>query len=698
MAFKIQPSFTAGELAPSIYARVDLAKFHVGCRTLRNMIANAHGGVSSRPGTLFVGEVEDSTRRHRLVRFEFSTTQAYILVFGHLTMQVIMDRGFVIASGSTRVQIATPYTESDLPRLKFTQSADTLYIAHPSYAPRKLTRSSHTTWTLSTISFAPAVTAPTGVTATATGLTAGAWNLNYKVSAVTADGEEGEPSSAGATTYNGTWTAGGYVTVAWSAVSGASEYNVYKDVNGYYGWVGTVQGLSFKDNNITPSAANGPQQARNPFAAAGDYPSEVSLHEQRSLWACTNNKPATFWGSRTGDYSNMNVSSPLKDDDGYAYTLAAREVNPINGMCSLRELILFTGGAVWKATGAQDNAVITPKSINVKPQTLYGSEGLPPIIIGESVIYVQRGGRAVRDLFYTLEKDGYSGNDLTVLSNHLFRNCKAYEWGYAQNPYGIIWIVSDDGALLGCTYLREHDVVGWHRHDTDGTFESVAVVPGSQQDEVYFIVNRTVGGVTKRYVEMMPERIEGAELEKCFFVDSGLIYDGVSTSTLTGLSHLAGKTVSVFANGAVQPQCVVDPSGSITLSRACTYAVVGLPITSEFESLDIDLDDQEGSSVGRVKTLSKVIFMLEDTRGLWAGPNFTNMEEVKMRTEDMSGSPIPLYTGAKEMRFTGGYATAVRVCIRQTDPVPMTILAIVPEVYVSEKVREAYMPQRMELS
>lgn len=464
MAFKIQPSFSAGELAPALYARPDLAKFHVGCRTLLNFLVRPHGGVCNRPGTLFVGEVGDSTKRHRLVRFEFSTTQAYILVFGNLTMQVIKDRGFV-TSGASRVQVTTPYTEAALPDLYFTQSADTLYIAHPSYAPRKLTRSSHTSWTLSTISFAPPISAPQSPTATVTGLTSGTWNLNYKISAVTINGEEGEPSAAATATYDGTWTAGGYVTVSWTApaTGTAQEYNVYKDVNGYYGWVGTVSGTSFKDNNITPSASNGPQQVRNPFSGAGEYPGVVSLHEQRTVWARSNNKPATFWGSRTGDYQNMNVSSPIKDDDAYSYTLAAREVNPINGMCSLRDLILLTGGAIWKASGDQDKA-ITAKSIYVKPQTLFGSEGLPPIIVGDSILYVQRGGRVVRDLAYALDKDGYNGNDLSILSEHLFLNKSISEWTYAQNPYSIVWCVADDGGLYGLTYMKEHDVVGWHRH------------------------------------------------------------------------------------------------------------------------------------------------------------------------------------------------------------------------------------------
>ena len=403
MSFKIQPSFTAGELSPSMYARVDLSKFHVGLRTCLNFITLAYGGAATRPGTLFVAEVDDSTKRHRLVRFQFSTTQAYILVFGHLTMQVIMDRGVVTSTG-TPVTVVTPYTEADLHDLYFAQSADTLFVTHPSYAPRKLTRSSHTSWTLSTISFAPSVSTPAAApTVTATGLTTGSWTVKYIYSKVGSDGSESSPSAAGSFTWNGTWTPGGKVDVTFpnDRAGGADSYVVYKNVNGFYGAIGTVQDdgssstFTFTDNNITPDTDDSPQEQRSPFGSSGNYPAVSSIHAQRTVWAGSNNKPSTFFGSRVGEYSNMNVSSPLKADDAYEFTLDTKEVNRVNGLCSLRELILFTTGAVHKASGDQD-AAISAKSINVKAQSYWGSHGLPPIVTGESALFVEAGGPSWR--------------------------------------------------------------------------------------------------------------------------------------------------------------------------------------------------------------------------------------------------------------------------------------------------------------
>lgn len=833
--FKLQPSFTAGELSPSMYARVDLTKFHVGCRTLRNFISLAYGGVATRPGTLFVGEVGDSSKRHRLASFRFSTTQAYILVFGDKTMQVIKDRGFVMDGGS-RVQITTPYSEADLPGLYFTQSADTLFIAHPSHPPRKLVRYSHTSWLLSAISFSPTVAPPDAPTVTATGLTIGDWTVRYVVSTIGSDGSESPISTDGSFSWNGTWTSGGKVAVTWPAVTGADSYIVYKNVNGFYGLVGSIpaagenlslisgltgytgggatvsasseysgnpawhafdsststawqstgdtgwlkvdfgaadtactgytltantlsgslpymptawifegydgtswhtidsqsglawsygqkrtftfdevnyrayqltvsatsgpsyrvnvpemellgdtpKSFTFVDTNITPSTADGPQIQNTPFSKADDYPGAVTIHSQRTVWGGTNNKPSTIWGSQAGSYANMNISSPLKADDSYEFTLDAKEVNRVNGLCSLRELILFTSGAVFKVSGDQDSA-ISAKSINVKAQSYWGSEGLPPIVTGESALFVEAGGRVIRDLVYSLEIDGYKGSELTVLSSHMFKNRRAVEWAHARDPYGIIWIVCDDGALRGLTYLREHDVVGLHRHETDGLFESVACIPGEQQDDVYFIVQRTVDGDTKRYVEVMPERIEDGDVEKAFCVDCGLIYSGAATSHLTGLGHLAGKDVAVYANGSVEPRCTVAEDGSIDLQRTCTYAVVGLPYTCDFESLDVDMDDSEGTSVGRLKTISSVTLKVEDARGFWAGTSFDQLDEARMLDEAFGDDPIPLFTGEKRLSPDGSYDTSARVCVRQIDPIPLTISAIVPEVFISEQ-------------
>ncbi|HYD04112.1 MAG TPA: hypothetical protein VEC60_00215, partial [Reyranella sp.] len=258
----IQPSFAAGELSPFLYGRVDFAKFRVGARTLTNFFVHAHGGASNRPGTRFVGCLDDSTRRHRLIPFQFRTLpagQTYVLVFGHHTMQVAMNTGstlgFVETSPGNRFTLATPYAASDLALLKYVQSADVMTLTHPNYAARSLRRSSHAAWTLQPITFAPTVPAPTGLAATAAGTAA-----HIVVTAIAdATGEESLPTAAASSSSAtaGTWT--------WAAVPGCSNYNVYKAKGSVFGFVAQVQGTSWSDASIDPDISTTPPGSRSPF-------------------------------------------------------------------------------------------------------------------------------------------------------------------------------------------------------------------------------------------------------------------------------------------------------------------------------------------------------------------------------------------------------------------------------------------------
>src|SRR5258708_5985372 len=225
----IQPSFAAGELSPFLYGRVDLAKFHVGARTMLNMFVHPHGGASNRPGTHFIGEVDDSSKRHRLIDFKFRASpggQNYVLVFGDFTMQVVMFNGttwgFVESSPGVRFTLATPYALADLPTLKYVQSADTMTLTHPNYAPRKLTRTGHAAWTLTALTFAPLTPAPTNLA-----IVSGASSIIVVTAINNANGEESLPSQAS--------SAG--TAFSWTSVQGCSNYNVYKQKGSIFGFV-----------------------------------------------------------------------------------------------------------------------------------------------------------------------------------------------------------------------------------------------------------------------------------------------------------------------------------------------------------------------------------------------------------------------------------------------------------------------------
>jgi hypothetical protein len=433
-------------------------------------------------------------------------------------------------------ELATPYVAADIFDLDYVQSADVMTITHPTYEPRDLTRTDHDAWTLSTITFAPSQAAPTGVSVSASG---GSTTFTYAVTAVNEETlEESLPATgSSSTSKDAAWDN----TVTWVAAAGAGTYNIYREKNGLYGFVGRAEGTSFNDDNIDPNSADTPPKARNPFNAVGDYPSTVGYHQQRRIFANTNNATQKFFMSQTGNISNMSFSSPQKDDDAITVTLASQQVNEIRHFVSLSDLVILTSGGEWLVQGV--DGVITPSGIQIKPQSYYGSTILTPIVAGDIVIYMQT-GQSVRDLGYKYESDSYTGNDLSILARHLFDYNTVLDWSFAQAPHNLIWCVRDDGICLSLTYSREQNVFGWARHTTQGDFKSVASIREGDDDFSYFIVERTLNGSTLKHVERMSTR-DFTDIQDSFFVDSGLTLDNpVDISGFTNANPVVFTTAS----------------------------------------------------------------------------------------------------------------------------------------------------------
>jgi hypothetical protein len=677
-----QRSFSGGELAPSLHARSDLAKYQSGAKTLRNMMVHAHGGASNRPGTKFVAEVKSSTERVRLIPFQFSVSQTYVLEFGNLYMRVYTGGAQVLLLG-VPYEIATPYTTADLPTLKYVQSADVMTIAHPSYAPRNLSRTAHTSWTLATITLAPALAAPAGPAATPTNGTGvvPTHTDSYMITAVAAETLEESLPSVAATCLNYPLNpaTGTFNTVTWSAVTGATKYNIYKQSNGsgIHGYVGSATALTFTDSNLAPDDSDTPPGARDPFTGT-NYPGVVTYHQQRRVFGGSTTAPQTVWMSQSGNYSNFNVSSPSRDDDAVTFTLASPQVNEIRHFVALADLLVLTSGGEFKVTGGGENDAITPSAVVVRPQGYRGCSHVPPLIIGETALFVQQKGSIVRDIGYSLDTDGYTGNDLSVLSNHLFEGLTLDEWAYAQAPHSIVWAVRSDGVLLSLTYMREHQVWAWCQHDTEGLYESVCSVSEGTEDAVYVAVNRTIGGVTRRYVERFQSRIVN-DVRDAFFVDCGLSYDGgYAVTSISGLDHLEGETVAILADGSVSASQAVY-LGAITLPAAASVVHVGLPYSSEIKTLDFDLQQARAPANAR-RRVTEVVVKVERSRGLWVGPNADNVIEVKQRDVEPYGDPIELFTADIKIAIPPSWGRSGSIVLQQLDPLPLTILAVLPEV------------------
>ncbi|MEK1903238.1 MAG: hypothetical protein AAAB19_27095 [Rhizobium sp.] len=688
-----QPSFTAGELSPALGARVDLTKYQSGLRTALNVFVHPHGGVSNRAGLQFVHEIKDSSKQARLIRFQFNTEQTYILEFGDKYIRIFRDGGLEL-TGAAPYEVATAYTAADVQDLVFVQEADVLYLCHVNHPVRKLGRLADNNWTLTTVQFKPLINPPAGTpVVTKPGDTSGkpgyvATTYRYCVSAVADSGEESLPSNAGATV-NDLAIQGGINRVTWAAVSGAARYIVYRDDNGIFGYVGGTTGLTFDDENITPDLSDTPQAGRNPFNAAGNYPRCVTFIEQRLAFASTQNDPQAVWLSQSANYENFGVSSPAKASDAVTFRIRARQVNEIRSMISVRGLLLLTSGSEWIVTGGSTSDAISPSAIKLDNQGYRGAAKVQPIVVGNTVLFAQRLGGVVRDFSYDYTQDSYVGKDLTILARHLFKGREISAWDYAQAPDSVVWVVLDDGALVSLTYMKEQDVWAWTRHESgpgnDAFFEDVTVIEEDGEDVPYFIVRRTINGTQKRYIERLHSRAF-EDVQDAFFVDCGLTYSGPPATVLNGLNHLEGQTLVALADGNVVRNLTVT-GGSVRLQNAASKIHIGLPVTAAIETLDLDIGQVQGLGTvqGRTKSVSEVTLRVENTRGIFTGPEDGERDggtlvEYKQRRNENWNEAISLYTGDLTITPYWDWSTSGAMWVKQFDPLPMTILSIMPDV------------------
>lgn len=685
-----QPSFTAGELSPALWARTDLAKYQVGLKGAKNLFIHPHGGASNRAGLQFCGEVKASANKTRLIPFQFNTEQTYVLEFGNLYMRV-WKNGEVVISGGVPYEVVTPYPSSRVDDLVVTQEADVMYITHVMHAPRKLSRLADDNWSLTVPTFAPSMTAPGAPTVTKPGDTSGetgytATVYRYKVSAVAAaNGEESLPSGIGSVT-NDLSIAGGINRVSWSAVAGAERYIVYKEDNGVYGYIGGTEGTSFDDENITADLADTPQTGYNPFTGAGNFPRCSTFVDQRLAFASTLDNPQACWFSQSANYENFGYSRPRKASDGFEFRIRSRQVNEIRSLLQTRGLMVLTSGGEFVVSGGQDE-YLAPDTIVVKNQGYRGASKVQPVVVGNVVLFAQERGGVIRDFSYEFTEDSFVGKDLTILARHLFEDRSIKAWAYAQAPYSMVWCVLDDGSLVSLTYIKEHDVWGWTRHETDGTFDDVTVVAEGQEDVPYFVVKRTIGGTVKRYIERLHTRMF-ASIENAFFVDSGLTYSGAPADEISGLDHLEGKEVVALADGNVVRGLTVT-SGAITLPFNASIAHIGLPYEATLMTLDLDMGQVRGLGTvqGRQKSVSEVTLRVEKTRGIWVGVEDAARDsgkliEYKQRSTEAWNEAIRAYTGDINITSMWDWTNGGNVVVKQFDPLPMTVLAIMPDVTV----------------
>ena len=408
------------------------------------------------------------------------------------------------------------------------------------------------------------------------------------------------------------------------------------------------------------------------WSAASGYPGAVALYEQRSVYAGTPEKPNTLWFSSTWNPDDMTASTA--SDDGMSLTLDDNSV--LRWLAVGRFLHAGTSEAEWIISSGNTDVAMTPTQRKARRVSRYGSSTVPGIAVGNAILFVQRAGKKVRELIYDYIQDNFGDPpDLTIFAEHV-TSTGIKQYAFQKEPDSILWCVLNDGTVAAFTYNKAQEIMGWHTHVTDGEFESVAVIPTATHDQVWFIVKRTIGGVEKRYVEYMAPDFGDTQAD-CWFVDSGLKYDGTGATTVTGLDHLEGKLVSLLADGSVKPDQTVV-SGAVSIgSTAASVIIGGLPFTSILEPMDLETREEAGSSQGRRRKIHAAVVRFYKTLGAKIGSSSSVLDTIPFRTpSDLMGNPPPLFTGDKVVPFPGGYDRHGYIRITQEQPLPMTVLAI----------------------
>lgn len=680
-----QPSFVGGIIGPSVLSRIDLARYGIGCEDLLNMQPMPHGGVNKRSGFRLVHEIETEAR---LIPFIFNSTgQSYALVFGNKKMYVAYNGGLIADSNGQPISFTTPYTIAQAKKLSYAQCADILYLAHGEVAPYKLSRYSHNDWRFTKVNFAPP-SAPLPSIALESDIDhVGDWgnlawrNYYYGYTYIDANGNESLLGGIVHTWQPVAWASNSKMDITIQAVTGAVEYKIYKKINGSYGYIGSLfpdSPLLFVDDFITPDTTKGPPQPVDLFQQAGDYPGQVCFYQQRLIYAASNNKPQTIWMSRSGSYENFSNNLPITDDGSIEITLASNEVAMPVWMAVLRSLVLGAGGGVWEV--ASRSEIFTPSTLSSVPQNYRGCEPVRPVIIGNQIIYVMRGGRQVYEMAYDFGSDAYADKLCSILAPHLFVGKKVGSMVYQAAPYSMVWLVMSDGSLLSLTFIKEQDIYAWARHTTKGEFKSLCVLPGEEQETLYAVVKRG----DKYFLEMMEQVFENQDVKDAFFVDCGVSYDnpGVKVKKFSGLTHLEGQAVVALSNGKAQPAQMVK-DGSITLDRASDKVHVGLPYDAELKTLPLQIMDGMGSSIGMRKRIDSVAVMFYRTVTCRMGRGDEDIDETPWRSTEPYGEPIEPKTTTREVMLRGGWRDEIELRFVSDKPLPMTVLSLAPKFNVN---------------
>ena len=733
-ASEIRTNFTAGELSTLINSRTQFQRYFNGSETLENWVVLTQGPIFRRKGFRFLAEVKDSTKRTRLIPFEFSTVQTYTIELGAGYLRFFSAQGQVLDSGSNILEISNPYLESELFDIKFVQDSDVIYMVHPNHPIQKLIRVASNNFTLNPVDLVRGPYRDENIISTdEVRLTGNGW-LEGATLTLTASG--------GHTPFTSNHVGG-----LWKVKSGTDIAHVK-----ITGFTSSTVVTVVAQNDVPQSLHNiaSFNWSEGEFSNARGFAGAITFHEQRMVLA---GSQRVWFSKSNADYENFEVGT--NSDDPFVITIASQRGDPIRWLFSDQALFVGTAGSIFRIISSRNSPALAPDDIDAKRQISYGCSNIQPELVGQSPIYMQKNNKTARLITFDIDIDKYKAIDITVDSDHI-TDGGITSFEYQQIPLSSLWTVRTDGQIARLTLEQDQQVQAWSRYVTQGNFESVAIVSDAEDnDEIYAIVKRTINGVVKRFVEVQEPNYKVDNLNR-FYVDSGLSYNGTQSSTITisgntftadsstfqsgdigkeihqligkgrakitgftdsqnvtvsiietfssatllpnewaiaiknitGSEHLEGETVAINSDGATVPSKIVS-GGEVEIDSAGSIIHIGLPYSSKQKNMPIEslaLSGMIGTSQHKDKRIHEIVVRFADTLGgkIIDGAGNEVIIPARSLNNNMNEAP-PLFNGDQEIKVATGWDKLGQIEIIQDEPQPMTIKSITYKVTINDK-------------
>ena len=649
----IQTNFSTGELDPLLRARVDLTAYANALEKATNVVCQPQGGIRRRPGSRYITSLansgaESAANGVRLVEFEFSTSDSYMLCFTHNRMYIFKNRVLITnINGTGNPYLSTSgvgLTGSTLNNIVWTQSADTLIVVHPDVAPISIVRgASDSLWTASAITFdsipkyafAVSVTNPAGT--------------------LTPSAVSGKVTLTASSSVFTSGAVGQYVNAQPQGRAKIVRFNSGTSVD-------AITEFPFFN---TSAIANGQWDYESGYEAVWSsgkgWPRSVTFHEGRLYFGGSKSRPSTIWGSKVGLFFDFEATEGL-DDDAVEATLDTNTFNAIVDIISGRDLQVFTtGGEFYVPQSGLDP--ITPTNFFVKTASRNGTQqGVRVQQLESGTLFIQRQGKSLNEFAYTDTQATYVTQKISLLAGHLLKGPSrlALRRSVATDENDLLLMTnSNDGTMAVFSLLRAQNVIAPSEFITvDGAYIDVSV----DISTIYTVVRRNVNGANQFYVEVFDNDL---------FTDSAKSGTGV-VSTVT-MAHLVTESVNILEDGAVQANQVVPGGGTVTLPRATASSYeIGLPIAVEARTMPVDLKLQTGTRLGFKKRIVEVNALVANTQHMKI-----NGTQIPFRAfGDILDEPVTEFTGTKVLHGILGYSQEAKITISQDIPLKMTLLGM----------------------